>query len=249
MSNNPLLSLITVTLNNLNGLEKTSQSITPQTCKNYEWIIIDGGSTDGTKAFLDTTNSNWTSETDNGIYDAMNKGIKRANGQYILFLNAGDALENKNTLYEIHERIKDQPYDFLYGDSVERKDANLFFKRSRPHFKITEGMFTHHQAMLYRAKLLKNIKYDLRYKLAADYDLTWRAVKEAKNLLYLPFPICIFESGGVSQRNVFIGRLEQFKIRKSYAVSFLKNSYIFLVQTLSYALRRAFPKIYWFLKR
>lgn len=81
---NPLFSIITVTKNNLSGLQKTTNSITPQTCEDYEWIVIDGDSNDGTKEFLKTTNSHHISEPDNSLYHAMNKGIKSVNGQYFL---------------------------------------------------------------------------------------------------------------------------------------------------------------------
>ncbi len=246
---NFLFSIITVTKNNLSGLQKTKDSIELQTFENYEWIIIDGNSNDGTKDFLETTKSYYITELDSGIYNAMNKGIDRANGQYLLFLNAGDALENKNTLFEIQQRIQNQNYDFIYGDSVESNKENLFFKRSRPHFKITDGMFTHHQAMIYNREILKNIKYNEDYKIAADYDLTWRVIEKSTNFLYLPFPVCIFEAGGVSQQQVLKGRTEQFKIRNAHNVSLLKNSFIFLMQTLAYLLRKIFPKLYWLLKR
>lgn len=245
----PLFSIITVTLNNLSGLKKTAESIFPQTHQDYEWITIDGGSTDGTPAYLGDLKTNYISEPDKGIYDAMNKGIERAKGQYILFLNAGDMLESKNTLLEVNERIKGQKCDFIYGDSAEDINGKLFFKRSKPHFEITKGMFTHHQAMLYNRDALENIKYDETYKIAADYDLTWKVIEQSTDFLYLPFPVCIFEAGGASQQQVLLGRSEQFKIRKAHGVSILKNSLIFIGQTILYRLRCLAPKLYWLLKR
>lgn len=245
----PLFSIVTVTLNNLSGLKKTADSIITQTHKNYEWVVIDGASNDGTIEYLENLKINYISEVDEGIYDAMNKGIARTQGQYLLFLNAGDALENKNTLHEAYERIKNQAYDFIYGDSVESIDGKLLFKRSQPHFQIGKGMFTHHQSMFYNRDVLKNIKYDTRYKIAADYDLTWKAIEKSENFLYLPFPVCIFEAGGLSQQQVLLGRIEQFKIRKNNGISFLKNSFIFTAQSLLYRLRCIAPNLYWLLKR
>jgi glycosyltransferase involved in cell wall biosynthesis len=90
-----LLSIITINYNNLSGLEKTIQSVLNQTLKNFEFIIIDGGSTDGSKEYNQEKNEFidcWVSESDNGIYHAMNKGIKMAKGEYCLFLNSGDYL-------------------------------------------------------------------------------------------------------------------------------------------------------------
>lgn len=110
-------------------------------------------------------------------------------------------------------------------------------------------MFTHHQAMLYNRNILNTIEYNEEYKIAADYDLTWRVIDQSENFLYLPFPICIFEAGGLSQQRVLKGRIEQFKIRNSHGVSLLKNSLTFLMQTLAYLLRQIFPWGYWLLKR
>ena len=249
MTTNPLFSIITVTLDNLNGLKKTHQSIELQSFDNYEWIVIDGESQDGTVNFLETIKANYISEKDNGIYDAMNKGIARANGQYLIFMNAGDALESKNTLNEIAERLKDQSYDFLYGDSAEKVGEQIYFKRARLHYKITEGMFTHHQAMIYSKKMLDDICYYTNYKIAADYDLTWNVLNKSTDILYLPFPICLFESGGVSQKQVMTGRKEQFKIRQSHGVFRFNNIWIFIKQSLVYGLRCIAPKLYWLLKR
>lgn len=247
--NAPLFSLVTVTLNNLKGLQKTYDLVKAQTCSDYEWLVIDGESTDGTIDFLKNTEANYTSEKDSGIYDAMNKGIERATGQYIIFMNAGDALESKATLDEISARLKDQSYDFLYGDSAEDIDGQLYFKRARLHHKITEGMFTHHQAMIYSKKILQDLRYDTSYQIASDYDLTWNVLNKSKNILYLPFPICLFEAGGVSQQQVVAGRKEQFKIRQNHGVAILKNIWIFVKQSLVYGLRCVAPKLYWLLKR
>ena len=245
----PLLSIVTITYNNLEGLQKTAQSITTQTCNHYEWIVIDGNSDDDTVQFLKSTNAQWKSEPDHGIYDAMNKGLAQAKGQYSLFLNAGDTLENQHTLQEIKERTEHKEYDFIYGDSAEEISGKITFKRSRPHTKINQGMFTHHQAMIYNISIIQKIKYDTQYKIAADYDLTWKAIKQSKEFLYLPFPMCVFEAGGVSQQQVVKGRIEQFKIRKSHGIAFIKNLSIFIAQSLVYILRRICPRLYWFLKR
>ena len=245
----PLFSIITVTLNNLTGLKKTLNSIKPQTFQDYEWLIIDGASTDGTCKFLSTHNIPYISEKDNGIYDAMNKGVKHANGQYIIFLNAGDMLEGEHTLQEVAERTKEEAYDFLYGDSIENIQGKILFKRSKSHHNITQNMFTHHQAMIYNRDIIQELKYDETYDIAADYDFTWQTIERSQKFLYLPFPICMFEAGGISQQQVLKGRIEQFKIRKTHHVSMLKNITIFIAQTGAYLLRYFCPKIYWRLKR
>ncbi len=249
MSQPPLFSIITVTLNNAAGLEKTHSTIQEQTNTDYEWLVVDGGSTDETLPYLKSVQSSYISEEDRGIYDAMNKGLIKSTGHYIIFMNAGDCFESKNTLQETADRIKGGEYDFIYGDSAEIKDEEIFFKRSRPHTKITQGMFTHHQAMFYNRKILDDLAYDTLYLISADYDLTWRALNKSKDILYLPFPICLFEAGGLSQQRVLLGRIEQFRIRRNHKISFANNIWIFIKQTLAYNLRKISPKIYWLLKR
>lgn len=246
---NPRFSIITITKNNLKGLQSTAKSVMEQASQNYEWIIIDGTSIDGTIDYLKTLNKPFISEPDSGIYDAMNKGIERANGQYLIFLNAGDCLESPTTLQEIKNRLEHQNYDFIYGDSAEMNNDEIHFKRARPHNKITHGMFTHHQAMIYNTKALKALRYNTIYKISADYDLTWQVIENSNDFLYLPFPICIFQAGGISQQKILLGRIEQFKIRRNHGISLFKNVFIFASQTMVYYLRKFFPAIYWRLKR
>lgn len=245
----PIFSIVTVTFNNLFGLQQTAKSLMRQTSYDYEWLVIDGHSNDGTQKYLDTLKANYISEPDDGIYDAMNKGIKHAKGKYILFLNAGDCLESKNTLSEISGRLNEQKFDLIYGDSVEDLNGKKLFKRAKPHNEIEKGMFTHHQAMIYNASLLKDIKYDLQYDISADYNLTWDVILQSKDFLYLPFPLCIFEAGGISQQKVLQGRKEQFLIRRKNKVPLIKNLMIFAGQTINYQIRKYMPKLYWWLKR
>lgn len=109
-------------------------------------------------------------------------------------------------------------------------------------------MFTHHQAMLYRRTALGDLRYDLRYKIAADYDFTIRFLQRAENILYCPFPICLFENGGISQLEALRGRREQFYIRKEAGQNLPGNIFIFAAQTLNLFLRRKCPRLYRFLK-
>ena len=125
-----LLSIITITKNNQTGLTKTAHSLNDQTYKDYEWIVVNGNSGDQIPHFVTSKNITLINERDNGIYDAMNKGVKGAIGQYFIFMNAGDIFESKNTLTEIHDRIKDEAFDFIYGDSLEDIQGHKHYKRS-----------------------------------------------------------------------------------------------------------------------
>ena len=236
-------SIITVTLNNIAGLKTTHKSLQDQNCDDFEWIVIDGASTDETPQYLKTTDAKWASRPDCGIYDAMNKGVERASGKYLLFLNAGDALAAPETLQNIKKAAHNHP-DFIYGDSLE----DGAYKPART-ADLRSGTFTHHQAMLYNRKALGDMRYDLRYKIAADYDLSARFLKDHGNILYCPFPICIFESGGVSQTNAVLGRREQYQIRKDLQLTGpVQNRIITSAQAALWTLRRVVPSLYWHLK-
>ncbi|HPF79206.1 MAG TPA: glycosyltransferase family 2 protein, partial [Alphaproteobacteria bacterium] len=202
ITTNPLFSVISVTLNYKGGLKRTHESLKNQDYDNYEWIVIDGGSNDGTAEYLKSVQASHISEKDSGIYDAMNKGIERSNGHYLIFMNAGDCFTDTNILSALKEIIEQENSDFIYGDALENTDGKIVTKKARHHSKITQGMFTHHQAMVYSRALIGDARYSLSYKIAADYDLTLRLLKKVKKISYLPQAICLFESGGVSQRQV-----------------------------------------------
>lgn len=237
----PLFSLITITLNNIEGLQKTYNSVQNQTLKGYEWLAIDGNSSDGTKEWLKTVPATAISEADNGIYDAMNKGIERAKGKYILFLNAGDTIAGPETLHKIADTIKNDRPDFIYGDSYEDKH----YKRARAHKHIARGMITSHQAMLYRRATIGNLRYSADYKIAADYDFTARFLSAAKNALYCQFPICNFESGGLSQNNAAAARTEESQIRKALGLgSPLESAFTTARQTLAQFIKTKVPALY-----
>lgn len=245
-----LFSIITITRNNLAGLQKTSASVLANTCNDMEWIVVDGASEDSSVAYLQSLPSvhlHWTSSPDTGIYDAMNKGIEAAQGQYLIFLNAGDALASPTILCEIANTLNTaENFDFVYGDSLE----NSHSKKARPASAIAYGMFTHHQAMFYKRAMIGTLRYNTVYKIAADYDFTWRFLRGTQHTLYIPSPICIFESGGISQQQAVRGRYEQFQIRHhNNACSPFINVVIYGLQTCLYQLRRICPQLYWFLKR
>lgn len=272
-----LFSIITVTFNNIDGLRKTKNSVTAQNCDDYEWIVIDGGSTDGSQDILNDTNALLTSEPDSGIYDAMNKGIIRATGDYLIFMNAGDQFAAPDILTRIKTAIEDMiehtgaAPDFLYGDALEQSETDpeqTHLKPAREHHTAVLGMFTHHQAMIYRRALLAapslivspkgeplsdldgELFYDPQYVIAADYKFIIQFIRKSRIIFRITeFPICIFESGGISQQRAKQARKEQFDIRKHLGgVPVWLNTIVYGLQTLSYRTRRLSPKLYWKMK-
>lgn len=250
----PLLSIITITRENRDGLAVSTNSLSAQTQRHFEWIVIDGASTDGTADLMEKSHRGpdfFQSEPDDGLYDAMNKGIEKTNGEYTLFLNAGDSLPAADTLALIYQDLSSRRPDFLYGDALEQGlDGQRHYKTARPHTRAALGLFTHHQAMIYKTSILKAMRYSPEYKIAADYDLTLRFLKRTNSIHYLEAPLCIFAAGGLSQTSAHQGRAEQFAIRKKLKiVGFTKNAAIYAAQFLNWHFRSLTPTVYWFLKK
>lgn len=242
----PLCSIITVCLNNVEGLRETAASIQAQeiASSEIEWIVIDGESTDGTVPFLRTSTARWISEPDAGLYDAMNKGISLCRGTYLWFMNAGDVLHSRHTLRQISESLRCENLpDFLYGDSAELDmNGNERRKVARPSTWIDRGMFTHHQAMLFRRALCGTLRYDLSLKIAADYAFVWAFLERAKSVVYLPTPLVVFQHGGVSERNARLGMREQSIVRQRHGASRLLIALMFGRSLAARFLKRFVPQ-------
>ncbi len=252
MSNNKI-SIITVVYNGENGIERTIKSVINQTYLDKEYIIIDGESQDKTIQICNQYKTNISriiSEPDEGIYNAMNKGIQLASGAFIIFMNCGDYFAANDVLEKVTNAVKKLKYKsmFVYGDSFEKNDdGKLFLKSARNiKYRIT-GMFAHHQAIFYNLKIIKKnkLKYDTKYKIAADYDFTLKYLEYItyQNTEKLGFPICIFSLGGESSQKAYLGFKEQFLIKIKYF-----NIFVVLIASLfQYFLilvRKYFPSIY-----
>jgi putative colanic acid biosynthesis glycosyltransferase len=246
----PQLTIITICLNNLRGLRETYESIRGCLQRDIEWVVIDGYSSDGSQdyiASLREMNIRFVSEPDGGLYDAMNKGIKLATGEYIWFLNAGDRLYNLDAFYQLRSIFTDRSPDFVYADSCEEVLGSPLVKKARSHNFAWYGMFTHHQAMIYKRKIieLNNLRYNTRYQIAADYEFTAKFLKYSSEIFYLRRSLCLFEAGGVSTRLVKQGLVEQYQIRKTelgYRVSHAVA--IASLQIFALSVKKMLPWIY-----
>jgi len=216
--NQPLFSIITVCLNDRVGLERTCRSINGQICTDFEWIVIDGESGDGTVEFLRDLDASvhWISEPDDGLYDAMNKGVEKATGKYLLFLNAGDELAAPDVLEKTAEAMKARNWpDLLYGNTYERTaDGQLLHKQSGPHERIWYGMFTHHQSIFYKRSTVGVLRYRLEYSIASDYAFTGEVLAISTNIIHLPFEVSIFEQGGLSFQGFSQSKEDYWRIKR-----------------------------------
>lgn len=186
------ISIITVTYNAASVLKRTLDSVKAQSWQQIEHLIIDGASKDETISMAETYKAQCPyevvilSETDKGLYDAMNKGLRLATGDYLVFLNAGDTLHAADTLETIVRSAQPLP-GVLYGDTAitDEQGKFLHLRRLRPPKKLTwksfrQGMLVCHQAFYALTDIAKNLPYDPRYRYSADVDWCIRVMKEAQ---------------------------------------------------------------------
>jgi putative colanic acid biosynthesis glycosyltransferase len=250
----PLISIISITLNDRDGLTRTIKSLQAQVdAPQVEHIIIDGMSDYDVAGLLAELGSNATLHQgqDAGLYDAMNRGTDLARGDYLLYLNGGDVLADKDVLAKLGAVLTRERPDFLFGDSLEKQlDGEIRYKPSRPIKRLPLGMITHHQAMVFRRAVIEEnaIRYDLNYRIAADYDFVLKHVRASETIRYLPEPICVFERGGASYKKSKDGRREQFHIRRAAYHSTSFAAAIFVTQWALFTFRNLFPSAYWTLQ-
>ncbi|RDV14872.1 glycosyltransferase [Pontibacter diazotrophicus] len=204
------VSVITINYNNELGLKKTFDSVFSQSLEDFEYIVIDGGSTDGSAEIITHYSSKftyWCSEPDRGIYNALNKGISKANGEYLLFLNSGDCFFDVNTIYNCLSIFKKNPSaDIYYGDIsvVNSKGKEDFLKKfpNKLDLDYFQSNTINHQASLIRADLFKEFGlYPERYKLASDYWLFLKSLLNNKVYMHLDFPMVTYDNSGLSATN------------------------------------------------
>lgn len=242
----PRISVVTVVRDDLPGLLATRASLRAQGFGDWEWIVIDGASTDGAAAWLAAHADEpawWRSAPDDGLYDAMNIGLAAATGTYVLFLNAGDTLAGPDVLARLAAA---EDADLLYGDALERAaDGALRRKPARSHRFAFYGMFTHHQAMVYRRERVAGLRFESRFPVGADYAFTLRALAHAGRVSRLDFPVCVFAPGGLSQQQAALGRSDQTRVRRELlGIGRLPCVAITATQCCTAAMKRHLPALY-----
>ncbi|GGP05327.1 glycosyl transferase [Cloacibacterium rupense] len=198
------LSIITINYNNFEGLKKTFDSVFNQTFQDFEYIVIDGGSTDGSKELIEFNKdkiSYWVSEPDKGIYNAMNKGIKVAKGEYLLFLNSGDYFYEQTVLKDNFFLFND--FDIIYFRSIIKKlDGTLKtgYVPNKLSFSFFFNSSLNHQSILHKKSLFEKYGYyDEELEIVSDWKFLLLALcKFNSSYRFVDNPFTVFEMGGVS---------------------------------------------------
>ncbi|GAB4343848.1 MAG: glycosyltransferase family 2 protein [Desulfobulbaceae bacterium] len=215
----PKVTVVTVTYNALDFVEETLQSVLSQTYPDIEYIVVDGHSTDGTQESVARYADRlavFISEPDNGIYDAMNKGIDLATGEWIIFMNAGDTFADHETVSKVFAREIDSSIDFIYGDHIWKDDRRSVRVRTRPLHLMWQRIAFSHQSLFSRTSLMKRKKFDLRYRIVSDYNFYFSCYMEGSRFLRVDFPVSVFLAGGVSNECLFRRTYERWSVVRRY---------------------------------
>lgn len=226
MDNSPKFTIITITYNAARWLERTVVSILSQSYPNIEYLIIDGGSKDGTVDIIKQYAPGiayWISEPDKGLYDAMNKGLKQATGDYIWFINAGDTLQSAATVQRIAMKIgkRSSLPDVIYGETsiVDAEGKPLGMRRLKAPKQLSwksfrMGMLVCHQSFI--AKRTIAPEYDLQYRLSADYDWCIRCLKQAKSIYNTKMILSNYLEEGLSTQQRKASLKERYEVMCKY---------------------------------
>lgn len=238
--NRDKITVITVVYNGYDIIEKTILSVINQNYNNIEYLIIDGGSNDGTTDIIRKYSKNihyWCSEPDKGVYDAMNKGIEKASGQWINFMNAGDFFFSENVVSDIFSSDNDfYKYALIYGDTEFRLDQFSYIVKAYDNSTTNEFMPFSHQASFVKSEVAKNTKFDLKYRIAADAAFCLRLLREGYAFKHIPIVVCSYEAqDGISVKNdirrtkelvALQAELNGIDVKTPYFRKYIRSAYI-----------------------
>lgn len=221
----PLFSIITVCYNAGKTISPTIESVRQQTCRLYEHIVVDGASKDDTLALLEGSPDplrRMVSEPDHGIYDAMNKGLGMARGEYVIFLNAGDSFHSRDVLQRLADTAMNHDFPgVMYGqtdlvDSNRRRvgERHLRAPEELTYRSFANGMLVCHQAFVALRRI--TAPFDLRYRFSADYDWCIRCLQHSRRNCYIDAVLVDYLNEGATTANHRRSLIERFRIMSHY---------------------------------
>lgn len=222
---NPKISVVTVCLNTEDTIAATIESVLGQTYQNLEYLIIDGMSADGTqkiiRSYEDDVRVRVLSERDNGLYNAMNKGLDLCDGQYLLYMNSGDLFHDKKVLEDMAPYLE---ADLVYGNTVRRKAAGdqleKYHGRHKLMWLLMSGRMMSHQSLFVRVEVMRQLRFDESYRISADYDFVVRAKRSRRSIQYIDRTISIINNTeGISSR------IENYETMRAEDDRSLKENY------------------------
>lgn len=212
-------TVITINFNNKTGLEATLQSVFMQTFTNFEFIIIDGGSTNGD---LETLKKNdpkinyWVSEKDNGVYNAMNKGLEKANGEYVIFMNSGDLFFDENVLEVVNQNLSNN-FEIYFGNTmlIKEKTSCIEIPPSKINFSFLFYKYINHQSTFVKRTLFEKIfMFNEQSKITSDWEFLIVAIcKMNVPYKYINYTICNYNCFGISSNESIVETINIEKLK------------------------------------
>lgn len=223
----PVLSVITVCFHAREQIQRTMECVLGQTWTQFEYLVIDGGSDDGTQELLEASRGRFEekgipfrflSESDRGIYDAMNKGTRLADGRWLLFLNAGDLLAGDRVLEQVFAKapLEDQ---ILYGDTLCTYQGQTRLYPALPLERLRYEMAFCHQSVFVPRELLLAHPYNISYRICADHEFFLAMYLAGRKFAYRPLTISVYEISGYSDENQMPAHREQRRMRKELGIA------------------------------
>lgn len=250
----PLISVITVVLNNVNFIEETILSVVDQTYPFVEYIVIDGSSTDGTIDVINKFKSRITkvvSEPDRGLYDAMNKGSRLCNGEWVIFMNSGDKFYNEKVLENIFSNgeLALESRSIIYSKAIARYHTEDVILKTRKLKYIWMGPPTSHQCQIISSSLVREKSFNLKFKINADYDFVYHCYMNNTKFVYLNneyIAICSAVDGISKTSSAKRILIENFIVSRQYST----NTQLFLLFNINvlkylYAQIKRFKSCIW----
>lgn len=248
----PKVTIITVCLNAEKVIEETIESVLKLDFKDYEYLIIDGKSTDGTMeiagkfsmAFQEKGVSyKIISESDSGIYDAMNKGIQYAAGDWIIYMNAGDTFYDEEVLKNISGEFCREA-DVIYGNVILKDRGHYKKAELKPIDEINKRMPIVHQGVFAQRKVIQTYMFNTEYPIAADYDLLVRLYLAGKKFIFVDKNVAIYGLDGVSEKHPIKTRKEQILVRKNAGMKETQCvGWLYVYTFVYYAIRNILKKL------
>ncbi len=230
-------SIITVCLNTENQIIGTIASVLEQTCTNFEYIIKDGGSKDRTVSIAQSFSAAFAergigfrviSQKDKGIYDAMNQAAQEAQGEWVLYMNAGDQFADRYVLSMVEQHGGLEAADIVYGDRVDVADEGYLYRKAHPLERMRDRLPFCHQSVFARKRLYDQLPYSLQYQLCSDYVFFFQWYREGKRFVYLPIAISLYDRHGISSNGKSVVQEllqihEDMPVRDEQTIQMLKN--------------------------
>lgn len=220
MSLEPKVSIITISFNAEKYIERTIKSVVAQTYSNLEYIIVDGSSKDNTTNIIkkyDTMISSWISEPDKNLFDAMNKGLEMATGDYVLFMNSGDCIQSNNSLENLMKNAQNADLIYSKAEYIDKNGNRRVWHKITPTpsklnvRSFLNGMVVCHQCMIVKKTISPYYRIE-PWKISNDIDWAIRVMKNVKKVHFIDDTFCLYLEGGISKNNRVKAAMERFNI-------------------------------------